>query len=122
MPMREFRFEKEQVCWQAMPLAVAPAIVPDGGDGEDFEEDNDVDTAESQTRRAGATGIFVVGAGVFPGLCQVRPAAQRPFTSPSTTITGRHGCALLATHTCANQNKIQTFGVLFSRSSLVPVR
>ena len=113
MPMREFRFEKEQVCWQAMPWAVASAIVPDGGDGEDFEEDNDVDTAESQTRRAGATGSFVVGAGVFPGLCQVRPAAQRPFKSPSTTLTGRHGCACVATHVCRNLNKIETFGFFF---------
>ena len=101
---------------------MAPAIVPDGGDGEDFEEDNDVDTAESPTRRAGATGIFVVGAGAFAGLCQVRPAAQRPFTSRSTTLTGRHGCAYGATHTCTNQNKIQTFGFFFFRSSLVPVR
>ena len=31
-----------------MPLAVAPAIVLDGGDGEDPEGDNDVDTAESE--------------------------------------------------------------------------
>ena len=31
-----------------MPLAVAPGIVPDGGDGEDPEGDNDVDTAESE--------------------------------------------------------------------------
>ncbi len=46
MPMREFKFEKGG-CWQAMPLAVAPAIVPDGGDGEDLEGDNDVETAES---------------------------------------------------------------------------
>ena len=30
-----------------MPLAVAPAIVPDGGDVEDPEGDTDVDTAES---------------------------------------------------------------------------
>ena len=57
MPMREFRFEKEQVCWQAMPLAVAPAIVLDGGDGEDFEEDNDVDTAESD-EEGGSHGDF----------------------------------------------------------------
>ena len=47
MPMRGFRFEKGGGCWQAMPLAVAPAIVPDGGDGEDPEGDNDVDTADS---------------------------------------------------------------------------
>ncbi len=30
-----------------MPLAVAPAIVPDGADVEDPEGDTDVDTAES---------------------------------------------------------------------------
>ncbi len=30
-----------------MPLAVAPAIVPDGGGVEDPEGDTDVDTAES---------------------------------------------------------------------------
>ena len=75
-----------------MPLAVAPAIVPDGGDGEDFEGDNDVPTAESD-EEGGSDGNFVVGAGAFAGLCQVRPAAQRPFTIPSTTLTGRHGCA-----------------------------
>ena len=57
MPMREFRFEKERVCWQAMPLAVAPAIVPDGGDGEDLEGDNDVDTAESD-EEGGSDGKF----------------------------------------------------------------
>ena len=59
------------------------------------------------------TGIFVVGAGAFAGLCQVRPAAQRPFTSRSTTLTRRHGCAYVATHTCTNLTKIQTFGLFF---------
>ena len=33
--------------WQAMLLAVAPAIVPDGGDNEDPKGDHDVDIAES---------------------------------------------------------------------------
>ena len=40
-----------------MPLAVAPAIVPDGGDGEDPEGDNDVDTAESD-EEGGRDGGF----------------------------------------------------------------
>ena len=57
MPMREFRFGKGGVCWQAMLLAVAPAIVPDGGDGEDVEGDNDVDTAESD-EEGGSDGNF----------------------------------------------------------------
>ena len=57
MPMREFRFEKGGVCWQAIPLAVAPAIVPDGGDGEDLEGDNDVGTAESD-EEGGSDGNF----------------------------------------------------------------
>ena len=57
MPMREFRFEKEGACWQSMPLAVAPAIVPDGGDGKDLEGDNDVDTAESD-EEGGSDGNF----------------------------------------------------------------
>ena len=57
MPMREFRFEKGGVCWQAIPLAVAPAIVPDGGDGEDLEGDNDVGTAESD-EEGGSDGDF----------------------------------------------------------------
>ena len=58
MPMREFRFEKG-VCvgGQAMPLAVAPAIVPDGGDNEDPEGDNDVDIAESD-EEGGSDGNF----------------------------------------------------------------
>ena len=41
-----------------MPLAVAPAIVPDGGDGEDPEGDNDVDTAESDEEESGSHGDF----------------------------------------------------------------
>ena len=48
---------KKGVCWQAMPLAVAPAIVPDGGDGEDPKGDNDVDTAESD-EEGGSHGDF----------------------------------------------------------------
>ena len=40
-----------------MPLAVAPAIVPDGGDGEDPEGDNDVDTAEPE-EEGGSDGDF----------------------------------------------------------------
>ncbi len=70
-------------------------------------------TLLSPRRRAGVSGIFVVSAGAFAGLCQVRPAAQRPCTSRSMTLTGRHGCAYGATHSCTNQNKIQTFGFLF---------
>ena len=104
----------------AMKAAKA-SVVPDGGMLR-IPRETPTWTLLSPTRRAGATGIFVVGAGGFAGLCQVRPAAPRPFTSPSTTLTGRHGCAYVATHTCTNQNKIQTFGVLFSRSSLVPAR
>ena len=40
-----------------MPLAVAPAIVPDGGDGEDAKGDKDVDTAESD-EEGGSHGVF----------------------------------------------------------------
>ena len=40
-----------------MPLAVAFAIIPDGGDGEDPEGDNDVDTAESD-EEGGSVGDF----------------------------------------------------------------
>ena len=40
-----------------MPLAVAFAIVPDGGVGEDPEGDNDVDTAESD-EEGGSDGDF----------------------------------------------------------------
>ena len=40
-----------------MPLAVAFAIIPDGGDGEDPEGDNDVDTAESD-EEGGSDGDF----------------------------------------------------------------
>ena len=50
---------KKRGCWQAMPLTVAPAIVLDGGDGEDPEGDNDVDTAESE-EEGGRDGDFVV--------------------------------------------------------------
>ncbi len=57
MPMREFRLEKGGVCWLAMPLAVPPAIVPDGGVGEDPEGDNDVDTAEYD-EEGGSDGNF----------------------------------------------------------------
>ena len=42
-----------------MPLAVAPAIVPDGGDVEDPEGDTDVDTAESD-EEGGSDREFVV--------------------------------------------------------------
>ena len=48
---------KKRGRWQAMPLAVAPAIVLDGGDGEDPEGDNDVDTAESE-EEGGRDGDF----------------------------------------------------------------
>ena len=48
---------KKRGCWQAMPLAVAFAIVPDGGDGEDPEGDNNVDTAESD-KEGGSVGDF----------------------------------------------------------------
>ncbi len=95
-----------------MPLAVAFAIIPDGGDGEEPEGDNDVDTAESD-KEDGSIGNFIVLAGAFAGLCQVRPAAQRPFTSRSTTRTGRHGFAYVATHTSTNQNKIQMVQFFF---------
>ena len=40
-----------------MLLAVAPAIVPDGGDNEDPEGDNDVDIAESD-EEGGSDGNF----------------------------------------------------------------
>ena len=40
-----------------MPLDVAFAIIPDGGDGEDPEGDNDVDTAESD-EEGGSDGDF----------------------------------------------------------------
>ena len=40
-----------------MPLAVTFAIIPDGGDGEDPEGDNDVDTAESD-EEGGSDGDF----------------------------------------------------------------
>ena len=40
-----------------MPLVVALAIIPDGGDGEDPEGDNDVDTAESD-EEGGSHGDF----------------------------------------------------------------
>jgi uncharacterized membrane protein YgdD (TMEM256/DUF423 family) len=96
-------------------------MFPDAGDNEDPEEITTW-TLPSPTRRAGGTGIFVVGAGAFAGLCQVRPAAQRLFTSRSTTLTCRHGCAQVAIHTCTHQNKIQTSGFVFSMGSLVPVR
>ena len=42
-----------------MPLAVAPAIVPDGGDVEDPEGDTDVDTAESD-EEGGSDREFVL--------------------------------------------------------------
>ena len=57
--MGPFSGPKKRGCWQAMPLAVAPAIVLDGGDGEDPEGDNDVDTAESE-EEGGRDGDFVV--------------------------------------------------------------
>ncbi len=40
-----------------MPLAVAFAIIPDGGDGEDPEGDSDVDTAESD-EEGGSDGVL----------------------------------------------------------------
>ena len=40
-----------------MPVAVAFAIIPDGGDGEDPEGDNNVDTAESD-KEGGSVGEF----------------------------------------------------------------
>ena len=112
MPMREFRFEKGVCVGRRCPWLWFPRCflmkeimrIP---------REITTWTLPSPTRRAGATGIFVVGAGAFAGLCHVRPAAQRPFTSRSTTLTCRHGCAQVAIHTCTNQNKIQTFGVLF---------
>ena len=52
-----------------MPLAVAFAIVPDGGEGEDPEGDNDVDTAESD-EEGGSDGDFsLFEPGAFAGLC-----------------------------------------------------
>ncbi len=42
-----------------MHLAVAPAIVPDGGDNQDPEGDNDVDIAESG-EGGGVAGICLV--------------------------------------------------------------
>ena len=56
MPMRGFRFEKGGVL-AGDALAVAPAIVPDGGDGEDAKGDKDVDTAESD-EEGGSHGVF----------------------------------------------------------------
>ena len=41
-----------------MPLAVAPAIVPDGGDVEDPEGDTDVDTAESDEEGGSGGNLF----------------------------------------------------------------
>ena len=121
MPMREFRFEKGVCVGRRCPWLWFPRCflmkeimrIP---------REITTWTLPSPTRRAGATGILVVGAGAFAGLCQVRPAAQRPFTSRSTTLTCRHGCAQVAIHTCTNQNKIQTSGFVFSMGSLVPVR
>ena len=112
MPRREFRFEKGMCVGRRCPWLWFPRCflmkeimrIP---------REITTWTLPSPTRRAGATGIFVVGAGAFAGLCQVRPAAQRPFTSRSTTLTCRHGCAQVAIHTCTNQNKIQTSGFVF---------
>ena len=56
MPMRDFRFEKGGVL-AGDALGCGPAIVPDGGDGEDPEGDNDVDTAESD-EEGGSHGDF----------------------------------------------------------------
>ena len=56
MPMRDSGLKKG-VCWQAMPVAVAFAVIPDGGDGEDPEGDNNVDTAESD-KEGGSVGDF----------------------------------------------------------------
>ena len=82
MPMREVRFEKGGGRWQAMPLAVAPAIVPDGGDGEDPEGDTDVDTAESD-EEVGSDGNLVSLSRCVrwpvPGLASVTAAVQQPL-------------------------------------------
>ena len=56
MPMRDFRFEKGGVL-AGDALGCGFRDYPDGGDGEDPEGDNDVDTAESD-EEGGSHGDF----------------------------------------------------------------
>ena len=106
-----------------MPLAVAPAIVPDGGDVEDPEGDTDVYTAESD-EEGGSDREFVL----FKPVRSLASARLGQRHSGRLQAARQHLHVDMAVHKlqstlCANQKKIQTHGFLFfSRSSLVPVR
>jgi hypothetical protein len=76
-----------------MPFAVAPAIVPDGGDVEDPEGDTDVDTAESDEEGGSDGNLFCLnrcvrwpvpgwasGTARQPESCPARPPATPPPT------------------------------------------
>ena len=65
-----------------MPLAVAPAIVPDGGDGEDAKGDKDVDTAESDEEGGSGGNLFRLSQCVrwpVPGLASGIAAVHQPL-------------------------------------------
>ena len=95
---------KKGVCWQAMPLAVAFAIVPDGGEGEDPEGDNDVDTAESDEEGGSEGHLFCLSRCVrwpVPGSASGTAAVYKPLDN---TYLSTWLCVSCNPHLCKSEH------------------
>ena len=105
-----------------MPLAMAPAIVPDGGDVEDPEGDTDVDTAESD-EEGGSDREFVL----FKPVRSLASARLGERHSGRLQAARQHLHVDMAVHKLQStfvqiRTRSKRLGSFFSRSSLVPVR
>ena len=104
-----------------MPLAVAPAIVPDGGDVEDPEGDTDVDTAECDEEGGSDGNLFCLSRCVrwpVPGWASGTAAVYKPLDN---TYRSTWLCISFNPHLYKSEQDPNAW-VVFSRSSLVPVR
>ena len=105
-----------------MPLAVAPAIVPDGGDGEDPEGDNDVDTAESD-EEGGSDGDFFSFEPVRSLACaRLGQRHSGRLQALRQRLQGDMAVHTLQPTLVQIRTRSRRLGFFFSRSSLVPAR